>query len=50
MNMKRNTKREHEETEKSHISFKEFNPENRNLRDHCHYNGYIEEQPTATVT
>ena len=31
-------KREHKAAKKCHIGFKEFNdPENRNVRDHCHY-------------
>ena len=33
-------KREHEAAEKCHICLKEFNdPENRKVRDHCHYTG-----------
>ena len=33
-------KREHEAAEKCHICLKEFNnPEDRNVRDHCHYTG-----------
>ena len=43
-------KRQHEAAEKCHVCFKEFNePENRKIRDHCHYMGYIEEQPKATA-
>ena len=33
-------KREHEAAEKCHICLKEFNnPEDRKVRDHCHYTG-----------
>ena len=44
-------KRENEAAKKCHICFNGFNnPENRRLRDHCHYMVVIEEQPTKIST